>query len=1196
MDTTALVAAISRASVAAGWSADQSSTARPHLCVNNDYGWSATMGTEPPVARPSDWIRVPLFVRAGERDADVTLRRRAVVDAICRAVDVGLLPWRGPRDEWRELLELSTWDQPTALAVDCDAPTAEQPAPPPLPRFVLDVCFPDFGADIVEQCGLFLTGQPSSSQAFVPPEILAVAPSGPSKRIEVALDLRAVNGADGSKPCSLGPLRELFERLERQSDGEPGQLQFVITSLLLGDFDLGPHELPLLLDLVTRHSPSIAIRYLYLGEALTKCVDNVTFTAVQQFFSALLLDDRPNPLEALAIDDKRLSVDSMLSLSSILRYNRHLRSLRFGSLPARWSEDKRDIAWAWFEFGVLSATSRSQLRELQLKWFPFGDVSEYLASLRPTRWLLETEFPAVEKMIAKDASALFAPPGKEWVVQVKDRAKARLLPKANAPALEVSLESATSLEVIVTLSKWTCVIVPAFGFGWLKNTDIVTRDRLDSSWNAFTNALLANETVEFVRVGCASDSAIGLMQALLLKQWQRVIRRPLGRRARLAFLSVVRQRQETRDSGHLDAAIVSNVFAFAATSVTPPLVAAQCDLAGVCVGGMEHRQTKQHIWEKLVGPPSPASLGPDWDAVSCYHPTPPLPRFVIDFCNNEMTSEAVDQAVQFLTGASSDSQSFVPAEILKLAPDAPSTRVEVSLSLGSWGSPTAQFDTMLEMIQRFEDYDEESVGQVQFVITSLILGGVEVRSHQITRLQELVTRNSQRVSIRHLNLGDVLVKWADDSTLTAIQQFFAALLRDDRVNPLTALVFDGKLLSLECMIALASALRYNWHLCFLSLGSKPLRRSDDKFDLAWAWLVFGVLDVTSSSALRELVFSALPVGDLSEYLASDEHVRWLLETEFPVVKKLIAKDASASFAQPGREWVTKVKDRAKARQLPKANAQALGVSFSGDLSYSFEVVMTLSAWTCVIVPGFGFGWLKNADVLGRLERDPVPRRESPVRSFSPWTFTNDKEAENAIRLIRDTALGAGLRLLSCNWFSSTVKNITRTLLSSCPALQQVRLSAATAVSPDDHDTLALLHRLDVLYLESAPFSWPLFAPDRARPLQLLTKLLSVPSCQLRYVSVPHDGPSADDWTAFSDALAANTSVEFVQIVNVSGPSVARLQSLMERERRRIVHRPATKLAFLSVVRHRQAMRPRSGHLDAGIVSNIFALAATERGF
>ncbi|KAJ0393999.1 hypothetical protein P43SY_009884 [Pythium insidiosum] len=701
MDTTALVAAISRASVAAGWSADQSSTARPHLCVNNDYGWSATLGTEPPVARPSDWIRVPLFVRADERDADVTLRRRAVVDAICRAVDVGLLPWRGPRDEWRELLELSTWDQPTALAVDCDAPTAEPPPPPPLPRFVLDVCFPDFGADVVEQCGLFLTGQPSSSQAFVPPEILAVAPRGPSQRIEVALDLRAVNGADGSKPCSLVPLRELFERLERQSDGEPGQLQFVITSLLLGDFDLAPHELPLLLNLVTRHSPSIAIRYLYLGESLTKSVDNVTFTAVRQFFSALLLDDRPNPLEALAIDDKRLSVDSMLSLSSILRYNRHLRSLRFGSLPARWSEDKRDIAWAWFEFGVLSATSRSQLRELQLKWFPFGDVSEYLASLRPTRWLLETEFPAVEKMIAKDASALFAPPGKEWVAQVKDRAKARLLPKANAPALEVSLESATSLEVIVTLSKWTCVIVPAFGFGWLKNTDIVTRDRLDSvslrtesplrslvacpsstrnvpamlrgtrlgaglrllstdwfrqtsepmeeilsccpnlqqvhmpmrgipseevtvrllrdvevvsftdvlhlsmpplsarslplevlacllakrpcrlrcitlmlwdpsieSWNSFTNALLANETVEFVRVGCASDSAIVLMQAFLLKQWQRVIRRPLERRARLAFLSVVRQRQETCDSGHLDAAIVSKVFAFAATSVT----------------------------------------------------------------------------------------------------------------------------------------------------------------------------------------------------------------------------------------------------------------------------------------------------------------------------------------------------------------------------------------------------------------------------------------------------------------------------------------------------------------------------------------------------------------------------------------------------------------------------------------------------
>ncbi|GLE00920.1 hypothetical protein PINS_up009717 [Pythium insidiosum] len=496
---------------------------------------------------------------------------------------------------------------------------------------------------------------------------------------------------------------------------------------------------------------------------------------------------------------------------------------------------------------------------------------------------------------------------------------------------------------------------------------------------------------------------------------------------------------------------------------------------------------------------------------------------------------------------------------------------------------------MLELIERFDDQKTPREDQCQFVITSLILGNVEVQPHEVPLLLNLVTRHSASVAIRYLHLGEALAKWADESTLTAIQQFFAVALRDDRPNPLEALAFDGKLLSLECMVALGSALRYNRRLRLLNLGSRPTRRSNDKYDLAWAWLVFGIVDATSSSNLQALEFTSLPVGDISEYLSSDEPARWLLESEFPVVRKIISKDAKASFAQAGQEWVTLVKDHAKFRMLPKANAQSLAFSFVSDQSLlELEVVVTLSTWTCVILPGFGLGWLKNADILERVNR-PLDsgNRRCPVRFVSPWTFTTDEEAENAIRLLRDTRLGSGLRMLSCNWFFS-VKNVAMEILTSCPALQQIRLPCAALFCDDA--TMDLMRNLEVVDLASVPFSQPLLVRDRSRPWNLLAKLMLAPSCRLRCIAFLLDGPTDEEWKAFCDALAANTTVEYVHIT--SGNSLVR--ALAEQENRRVLHRTQTKLAFLSVLRRRQSASSScsAGQLDAAIVSSVFAFAAT----
>ncbi|GLE10865.1 hypothetical protein PINS_up023137 [Pythium insidiosum] len=118
----------------------------------------------------------------------------------------------------------------------------------------------------------------------------------------------------------------------------------------------------------------------------------------------------------------------------------------------------------------------------------------------------------------------------------------------------------------------------------------------------------------------------------------------------------------------------------------------------------------------------------------------------------------------------------------------------------------------------------------------------------------------------------------------------------------------------------------------------------------------------------------------------------------------------------------------------------------------------------------------------------------------------------------------------------------------------------------------------------------LLLPQLRRPLNLLAKRMLAPSCRLPCITSALDGSTDEEWKAFCDALAANTTVEYVHIT--SGNSLVR--ALAEQENRRVLHRTQTKLAFLSVLRRRQAASSScsAGQLDAAIVSSVFAFAAT----
>ncbi|TMW67492.1 hypothetical protein Poli38472_011112 [Pythium oligandrum] len=224
-----------------------------------------------------------------------------------------------------------------------------------------------------------------------------------------------------------------------------------------------------------------------------------------------------------------------------------------------------------------------------------GDAAkaqQTLVSPHPAFVTFASKTPGLAEMTEREDDMQLHAAGRTFVT-VKRTAKLRMEPKTRALIIDISKAAIDRpLEVVVTLSKWTCVIVPGYGFGWVGNAVILTRDEPFRE-NPASHQLLTlvfdynsddHEQLERLLSAIKTHSTLEylLPYQLLLSdeppkhevfdtldgQTISILGPP--RNTKLAFLSVIGRKLQTTSNAalhHLDVVLVSKIFAFSGTPV-----------------------------------------------------------------------------------------------------------------------------------------------------------------------------------------------------------------------------------------------------------------------------------------------------------------------------------------------------------------------------------------------------------------------------------------------------------------------------------------------------------------------------------------------------------------------------------------------------------------------------------------------------
>ncbi|TMW67490.1 hypothetical protein Poli38472_011110 [Pythium oligandrum] len=528
--------------------------------------------------------------------------------------------------------------------------------------------------------------------------------------------------------------------------------------------------------------------------------------------------------------------------------------------------------------------------------------------------------------------------------------------------------------------------------------------------------------------------------------------------------------------------------------------------------------------------------------------------------------------------------------------------IAVGLDLSHCELTTSQFVKLHEVMRAYAEFEPpqaESSGcqQVFFVITSLNLSWNEFQSHRDYEIvTDIMLLQSSRVAVRHLNLTNTFYAKTPIAHVTAFQWFIQRVLRDD-ASSLEELSLGG-----ECHVsdahvaAVYSALRYSTKLKALRIKQNPESTSKEdvscNFQAMWSWLALAVMHSSSVSTLMSLAFPYFAITEevvdcFQKTLESEQPAMIALTAESPEMEAIVKRDSEARIHPAGKTFVS-IKRGSKLRLWPKTQASVLMLS-QYAIDRPLEVVLTLSKWTCVIIPGCGFGWVMNAALVVHEERQMSSRR-IPLRAFmwiAPKTYTvaHIPAVRSLVCLI-----GEGLKALYLAKTQFTTDDMA-TIVAHCPLLQHLEVPRHNLLSLEflrKHSSIRL-RTLNVQFFVNGP------AIDAYSPWSLVADLVaflkSPASQRLWHLAFEYkwDGMMV---TRLLTAVEKHPTLETVDIFHVSNENGDVYERQATSPGQSPAMRQAVKLAFLSVIRHQLETTSIALHrLDAVLVAAIFLFAA-----
>ncbi|KAF1784359.1 Leucine-rich repeat domain, L domain-like [Phytophthora cactorum] len=352
-----------------------------------------------------------------------------------------------------------------------------------------------------------------------------------------------------------------------------------------------------------------------------------------------------------------------------------------------------------------------------------------------------------------------------------------------------------------------------------------------------------------------------------------------------------------------------------------------------------------------------------------------------------------------------------------------------------------------------------------------------------------------------------------------------------------------------------------------------IRGAHSNSRLVWAWIFLAVFHVDSGCELEHFDVSGLQLQtDVVEILTA------MLDSPHPGRTVVLLQDGRLPEGEGCEECELPLNERLFVRLLDGAQAwtnpggsaawpQLLPETLQPS-GFEYEVMVRLTDWLCILIPGYGFGWVVRSAVRYQVSKPSQVRRISGVTAragLQSLTYRGlQEQSEGVVDLLR--LLGSSLTCVDvplCGLNSQALE----TILRACPNL--VSLNVTGNVMSD-------LSPLQVLLLHS-----------NAKCLK---------SLQLETINSGADSNNSEKiiWTQMERALLANSSLRCLHLSLPSADSYEAATSLIKPFHGQILryHTPMRlKTAFLSVVEHVTSplfMRA----LDHMVLSNVFSFAAT----
>ncbi|KAK1942212.1 hypothetical protein P3T76_006534 [Phytophthora citrophthora] len=468
-------------------------------------------------------------------------------------------------------------------------------------------------------------------------------------------------------------------------------------------------------------------------------------------------------------------------------------------------------------------------------------------------------------------------------------------------------------------------------------------------------------------------------------------------------------------------------------------------------------------------------------------------------------------------------------------------------------------------------------------------------SEDLELLAQMVTLPSS--SLHTLMLKGAYVNLQSRSGLRSFQSFSRQVLAQS--SPLRMLDLSQVTMDVSCVAALCSALRYPSHLQKLYIGH-TLRGAHANYRLVWAWIFLVVFHPDSSCELQHLDVSGWNLhSDVLETLMP------MFETAHPgriVVMLLIGSIPQGEGCEecplpPNERLFVRLLNGAQAWTSSGHSAawpQQLPDTLPDDLE--FEVMVRLVDWLCILIPGYGFGWVARSAVRYEVSKPSSVATNSGVRvrDCLQSLVCRELKREGCLGLLR--LIGRSLTSLDAHWCDLQSGDLD-TILHLCPNLSTLNVTK----NATDLSSLLLAYqtgrcRIANLGLLVGNAS---IAPD-LQALLLHPNAKCLENLQLNVESLDADSDKSERiWTEVARTLSQNSTLRRLHLelslADADRDLCKVIELLLKSLHGQVLgyYTPRRlKVAFLSIVEATSSSTSSVSSLDHMALSNIFSFAST----